>query len=304
VGEWLALGRDRIAERLGPEAVALFNRVSPETSRPLNAVAPAETFAEQMEFEHLVETIEPLLFVLRRFVEQLARRLEWIGLVVAEFQLRLQLESGARHERAFKIPSPTGNVETLFRMLHTHLETVRTDSPIVALRLEARPGRPERHQFGLFETTLRNPNQFAETLARLTALCGADRVGTPEPEATHRPDAFRMAVPEFGGSERRSPARSAAPGTATGVPGAGLALRRFRPALSARIEFREGRPVLLRSPLFNGPLVDVRGPFLSSGDWWDNRRWAREEWDVQTADGALYRIFQSETGGFVEGIYD
>jgi protein ImuB len=84
----------------------------------------------------------------------------------------------------------------------------------------------------------------------------------------------------------------------------GLALRRFRPALPAHIEFREQRPALLRSALFNGALTEVRGPFLSSGNWWDAERWAREEWDVQAADGTLFRLFRSPQGCFMEGVYD
>jgi protein ImuB len=296
VGQWLALGRDQVAERLGPEAVALFDRVSVNASRPLKLVTPPEEVAERMEFESAVETIEPLLFVVRRFVEQLARRFELVHLVVGEFQLRLDLASGVKYERVFTIPAPTVSVETLFRMLQTHLETVRTDSPIIALRLGAKPCRAETHQFGLFETSLRDPNQFAETLARLTALCGADRVGTPELEPSHRPDAFKMKTPDFGGEVKPT-----GPDTA---PVRGLQLRRFRPPVAAGLEFRERRPVGFRSPIFSGAVIDVRGPFVSSGDWWDDGRWAREEWDVQTAGGALYRIFRSAGGGFVEGIYD
>ena len=82
------------------------------------------------------------------------------------------------------------------------------------------------------------------------------------------------------------------------------ALRRFRPALPAHVEFREQRPALLRSSVFNGAIAETRGPFLSSGNWWDPDRWSREEWDVQAADGALYRIFRSPAGCFVEGVYD
>src|SRR5207302_1266868 len=71
----------------------------------------------------------------------------------------------------------------------------------------------------------------------------------------------------------------------------GLQLRRFRPPLLARIEFREQRPALIRSAVCNGAIADRRGPFFCSGNWWDNGRWWRQEWDVQTADGAMYRIF-------------
>jgi protein ImuB len=185
------------------------------------------------------------------------------------------------------------------------LENVRTDAPIATLRLSAKPGRPESHQFGLFETTLRNPNQFAETLARLAALCGSDRVGTPVLEATHRPDAFQMKAADFRTNAERE--RSASPRPVRAEPGSqrnptqreygmrfscGLSLRRLRPPLCARIEFRRHRPALMRSAVFNGIIADARGPFFSSGNWWENNRWWREEWDVETADGSLYRIFR------------
>ncbi|HEU5124351.1 MAG TPA: DNA polymerase Y family protein [Verrucomicrobiae bacterium] len=307
IGALIALGKSALADRLGPEAVQLLNRISPRAIRPLKLVTPKPVFEEQMEFEHEIETFEPLLFVLRRFIEQLARRLEVIHLVIAEIQLQLKLGSGAAYEHRFRIPSATGNVETLFRMVQTHLETLRTDSPIVALRIEVKPCPPQTHQFGLFETTLKDPNQFAETLARLTALCGSDRVGTPVLESTHRPDMFRMKTPEFDQASRTSNrgADLETGGTAGLVTGAtGLCLRRFRPAISAFVEFRERRPALVRSSVFNGAIVDLRGPFVSSGDWWDRDPWSREEWDVQTAEGTLYRIFSSPEGCFVEGVYD
>jgi nucleotidyltransferase/DNA polymerase involved in DNA repair len=297
VGALLALGKESIVDRLGPAALALFERVSSDAVRPLNLAAPAGEFAEAMEFEHEIETVEPLWFVLRRFVEQLSRRLELLYQVVSGFQLRLGLASGDVYERAFRIPAPTGRVEVLFRILQTHLETVRTDSPITSLRLSAEPCRPETHQFGLFEASLRDPNQFAETLGRLTALCGSDRVGTPELEPTHRPDAFRLKPPEFA-ADRGTKVPADDP------PLPGLPLRRFRPALAAQIEFRDRRPVSFCSSVFSGVIADLRGPFLSSGNWWEESRWAREEWDVQTLEGGLYRIFRCAGGDFVEGIYD
>ncbi len=306
VGAFLALGRDNVAERLGPEAAELFNRVSPDSPRPLKLIVPVEEFSERMEFENEIETTEPLLFVLRRFIEQLSRRLELIYLVIAEFQLQLGLSSGAKYERLFKIPAPTGNIEVLFRMLQTHLETVRTDSPITSLCLTAKPTKPEARQFGLFESTLRDPNQFAETIARLTALCGSDHVGTPQAEATHRPDAFKVAQTfQSAGSgdfpvARQNTELESDPQTGKSA----LPLRRFRPPLPSHVEFREEKPALLRSEVFIGPIVETRGPFFSSGNWWDSGRWAREEWDVETADGGLYRIFRSSDGCFVEGVYD
>ena len=306
VGALLALGKDNIMERLGPEAAELFNRVSPDSPRPLKLVVPKEEFSEQMDFENEIETVEPLLFVLRRFVEQLSRRLELIYLVAAELHLQLGLASGAKYEHAFKIPAPTGNIDVLFRMLQTHLENVRTDSPITSLQLAAKPTKPETRQFGLFESALRNPNQFAETMARLTAFIGSENVGIPELLATHKPDSFRMTVSEFEKSSQRvnDLSLSNRMREGWGEGNIGLQLRRFRPPHPSHIEFRDDKPALMRSEVFIGAIVETRGPFFSSGNWWDSNIWAREEWDVETSDGSLFRIFRSSGGCFVEGIYD
>ncbi|HHY86668.1 MAG TPA: DNA polymerase Y family protein [Verrucomicrobia bacterium] len=303
VGALLALDRPGLAERLGSDALALLERVSPGRTRPLRQVVPRDVFEERIEFENEIETAEPLLFVLRRFVEQLARRLEVIHLVVGELHLNLGLSSGAVYEHAFRIPAPTSHVETLFRMLQTHVDTLRTDAPIVWLRMEARPCRPKLHQFGLFETTLKDPNQFAETLARLTALCGPGRVGTPVREPTHRPDAFRLRPPQFDAP----PAPIAHDELLLHMQqklDKGLQLRRLREAVEMEIEFFGERPIRVHSRVVSGVVARARGPFLSSGEWWDDNRWSREEWDVQMTDGVLYRVVRSPQGCFLEGVYD
>jgi protein ImuB len=299
VGDFLAIGKENLAQRLGPEAVDLFDLASSRRVRPLNRVVPEETFEEAMDFEPPVESLEPLLFVLRRFVEQLARRLEMLYLVAADLQLRLGLASGQTYERLFVIPAPTRDVETLFRALQTHLENVRTDSPISSLRLGAKPGRTANYQFGLFNAALRDPTQFHQTLARLTALLGSHRVGTPRLEETHRPDSFRMDLEGITAPRDLEPS---APQNQE--PSQGLALRRFRPPLPATVETRQSQPALLRSAAFTGPIAAVRGPWRLSGHWWDREAWARDEWDVQTRRGDLLRLVRQEDQWLIDGIFD
>ena len=61
------------------------------------------------------------------------------------------------------------------------------------------------------------------------------------------------------------------------------------------------------SEIIAGPirrqLLAHRGPWLLSGGWWDKQRWAREEWDVQLANGLLCRIKKERTAWSVEGLY-
>ncbi len=299
LGEFTSLQKDKLAERLGPDALELFDRASAKAARPLNLINPKEIFEEAIEFEKEVETLQPLLFILRRFIEQLSHRMELFYFVAQEIQLSLKLSSGENLERSFRVPSPTRNIETLFRMLQTHLETVQTDSPIIALHLAAKPAKPEHFQFGLFETALRDPNHFYETLAQLTSLLGSDRVGTPVVEDSFRPDSFRMEPVNFE-SDKHFALHISQPALSSG-----LALRRFRPPLRALIEMRDGKPALLNSEKFVGAIANANGPFRSSGNWWEQKQvWSRDEWDVETNNGELFRVFAQGDDWFLEGAFD
>lgn len=296
VGQFAALGRQPVAERLGTEGLALWERASASRLRPLRRAQPPTVFEEAMELEREVECLEPLLFVLARFVGQLAERLALTGLAAGALELRLRLADGTDYQRQFQIPAPTAEPAVLLRLLQTHLETVRTGQPITALWLKASPARPATHQLSLFQAAVKDPNRFHETWMRLTALLGAERVGTPRLESSHRPDAFRMQTPQWDTAPKTpSPAWA---------PLIGLGLRRFRPPVRATVQVREGRPVFVSAEPFTGPLREARGPWRSSGQWWEPPGWQTEEWDVQTHDGRLYRLSLQPAGWFVEGLYD
>src|ERR1043166_4564814 len=291
LGQLAALDKEQLGARLGPEAIRMWERANGQSKRVLKLVRPSELFEESFEFEHEIETAEPLLFMLRRFLEQLAVRLGAIYLVAKELTLRITFGNKQTYERVFKIPQPTTDVDLLFRMLQTHLENFRSQHPIVAVALNAQPIKPAKEQFGLFETTLRNPHQLSETLARLTALLGSERVGTPVIEEMHRPDAFRMepfawAVASAVPSGQSFHALRTAHTTA--------ALRRLRPAASASIFLSENNPAHVQSADLNGKIIEQRGPYLISGNWWDEKAWARAEWDLQLQNGDVIRVHEAE----------
>jgi protein ImuB len=322
LGQFGALDREQLGARLGPEAVRMWERANGQSNRVLKLIRPPESFEESFEFENDIETAEPLLFMLRRFLEQLAVQLSGIYLVTKELTLRITFTDKQIYERIFKIPQPTNNVDLLFRMLHTHLENFKSKYPIVAVALNAQPIKPAKEQFGLFETTLRNPHQLSETLARLTGLLGADRVGTPVLEETHRPDAFRIepfcsigfqpvgqaGVPACDRTGRQDARRSHSRDTFLAP------LRRFRPGVSASVLLDEDEPAHVRGADVRGKIIDLRGPFLISGNWWDEQSWGRAEWDLQLEDGELVRCHESppssnygatgERTWRIDGIYD
>ena len=305
LGDLARLDKQSLGERLGAEAVLMWERANGRAKRVLKLVRPPECFIETFEFENEVETIDPLLFILRRFLEQLTLRLSGLYKVASDLTLRLTFSDKNSYERQFKIPQPTNDVDLLFRMLHTHLEDFKSEQPIVAVALEAQPGKPSQQQFGLFETALRDPAQLHETLARLTALFGQDRVGTPVREETHRPDAFRIELFkwEFPAAPKAFGAVSAKDEDGLRTPPA-AALRRFRPTLPASVLLNENNLAHLHSSEASGRTVAQRGPYIASGNWWDQDFWARSEFDVQLENGALLRCHCSDNQWQVDGIYD
>ena len=309
LGQLAALDKEELRARLGVEAVRLWERANGTATRLLKFVQPPETFEESFEFDHEIETAEPLLFMLRRFLEQLALRLSSIYLVTKELTLSISFSNSRQDEpavvatatrtdkqsykRVFKIPQPTNDVDLLFRMLQTHLENFKSEHPIVAVALTAQPIRPASQQFGLFETALRNPQQLYETLARLSALLGSDRVGTPIKEETHRPDAFRMEPFSWAQNDeiRMSNDERNSQMVRARLAVQRPALRRFRPPAKTSVFVSDKR--YLESNKVRGKIVDQSGPFLFSGNWWDEKSWARAEWDMQLENGDLIRAHES-----------
>ena len=153
---------------LAPSVSSFGTARKGKTTRLLKLVSPPESFEEAFEFENEIETVEPLLFMLRRFLQQLSLRLDALYLVASELQLQITFSDKSAYQHQFKIPEPTNNVEVLFRMLHTHLEDFKSESPIIAVALKAEAAKPSFQQFNLFETALRDPARLSETLARLT----------------------------------------------------------------------------------------------------------------------------------------
>jgi protein ImuB len=292
VGDLVALPMSQVGERLGPEAIVLWERATGGRPRPLKLVKPQAFYCEQADLENPVEMLEPLLFLLRRFLEQITARLAHVYLVVGKLRLVLRFETGEPYHRSFTIPQPTRDVGLLFRMLHTHLENFTSESAIIGLELAAQPVRPGTEQFGLLEKGLRDPHQLAETLARLQALIGTERVGTPELQPSAHPDAFRL----------RPYDTAVVPVPCSDSPLIGVPWMRFTPPVPATIKLHDGEPAFLRSPHFTGPIKETSGPWLLEGNWWESRHWSREEWDAATENG-IYRLVQAGRAWFLDGIY-
>jgi protein ImuB len=296
LGQLTSLPRGELADRLGPEADWLWQRAAGGTQRLLRVVRPTEEFSESFDFEREIETLEPLLFILRRFLDQLLLRISGVNRVAGKMVLLLSLENKGEYRRQFSIPSPTADSAVLFRILDTHLESLQLENRPTGCRLEMEAVRPDQQQMRFFENPLRDANRFGETLARLGALVGEGNVGVVEMENTHRPDCFRVVAPRFHelGEEIEQEDQLAV----------GLPLRRYRPAMSAQVRVVQHAPAFVVSKTAHGTVTAAHGPYRASGGWWDKDLWGVEEWDIEITGCGIYRLGLQRGQWFIEGCYE
>lgn len=282
-----------IAERLGPEGLHLHRLSRGEAERTLIALEEPLEFAGELELDYPVELLEPLAFVLARLLSGLATRLLTRGLSTDELRLRLKLENGGVHERVLRLPVPSLDQRAFLKLLQLDLDTHPPAAPVLHVRLDANPVKPRAAQHGLYVPQAPEPVKLELTLARIQALVGKEKAGAAELVDTHRPGAFRMTA--FGRGQTAKTDR---------LPHARVALRVFRPPRTARVTIDSGRPRFVAAEGVRGRVLELAGPWRTSGDWWTVDPWERDEWDVALSDGALYRIYCAPPGWFVEGSYD
>jgi protein ImuB len=335
-----------LSERLGQAGIYLQKLARGVTSRTLVPIEPPLIFEEMIELEYPLVLLEPLAFLLGRLLEQLCARLGARALATQELRLCLELANGWQVEdpftntnngemgvlarptqarlfqRTLRLPVPLLDARTFLKLLQLDLKAHPPGAPIVKIQLAAESVRPRAVQNGLFLPPSPEPEKLELTLARIAGIVGEDKVGSFELLDTHRPMEFRMqrfAPEEPQGLKPvfKSVVNAGLKPCSTQDQNIGAhddlvtALRIFRPPIDVVVAMRDGKPASITSKNkeMQGEILWAAGPWRSSGDWWEQEGWARDEWDIAVrGEGsiALYRMVRDRLGGrwFVEGTYD
>ena len=271
-----------IAERLGTEGLHLRELARGESDRKLLPLEDPLHFEDEIELEYPVDLLEPLAFLLSRLVNGLATRLAARGLATDELRLRLKLDPRGMHERTLRLPVPSLDTKAFLKLLQLDLSANPPAAPIEHIWMAMNPVKPQAAQSGLFILAAPEPVKLELTLARIKSLVGQDRVGHPVLLDTHGPGGPTSSV--------------------DGAPRQGF--RHFRPPLAAHVTLDAAQPSFITAAHIRGKVIDIAGPWRTSGDWWTPNPWSRDEWDIALSDGALYRLYCSPGGWFLEGSYD
>ncbi|HEY7190972.1 MAG TPA: DNA polymerase Y family protein [Vicinamibacterales bacterium] len=315
LGELAALPSDDLAARLGDDGIVWQRLARGEDPQPLVPSLPEERFSQSLDLEWPIDELEPLSFVLGRLMEPLSAHLERRDRGAAVLHVRLHLvriddTTPAVHERSLQLPAPMRDARTLRTLALLDLESNPPPAPIdrVEVAVDPTPGRIV--QYSLLTRALPTPERLSTLMARLHALMGETRCGSPALVDSWRPEAFEMRAfaPVDSNVLGASVPRCVVEPVNDLSKQPRLALRRFRHPIPARVRTENAQPQYLaidRRGMSGGGIEACAGPWRTAGDWW-REGWDRDEWDVTVRGGTTYRLFRARDTDrwFVDGVVD
>ena len=303
-----------VSERLGQVGLKLQQLAAGKTERHLKVKQPAPVFAHSLELDHPIAELEPLSFIFARLLHQLCATLNAYALATNDLFVNMQLEDLTNHDRNLTLPYPMRDHKVLLKLLLLDTEMHPPQAAVKAVAISCEPVKPRVLQNGLFVPLAPAPDKLELTLARLAKLVGEENLGSPVLLDTHRPDAFSLKHFTLANNAdaRRRRRKTKQPPTAISKRQC-LGFRMFRPPLRAVVQADHGWPAQVsawgKQRSVYGKVVSLAGPWRTTGDWWLDDRWARDEWDVtleRAGQQTLYRIYRElkTEHWFVEGNYD
>jgi protein ImuB len=212
-------------------------------------------------------------------IDCLATRAATHALSLASLAVRMQLEGGQVYQRTIRPALATIDRKFLLKLLQLEIAAHPPQAAVLSLTLSAQAGQSSKVQLGLFAPQTPEPSRLDVTIARLKAIAGEDRVGSPVLEDTHRPGSFRMesfAITHQSSTYKRSESKQGNKGPSRPR----IALRRIRPPAAVRVRLYEHKPIIFFDRQQSYKVAAAYGPWRTSGCWWSTEAWNSEEWDV------------------------
>ena len=348
LGDLAALPPDDLAARLGRQETDWQRLARGEDARPLVPAVPEERFEQTLDLEWPIEELEPLSFVLGRLMESLEAHLAQRDRGAAVLHVRLHLiktDGTTRevYERSLQLPVPIRDARTLRTLALLDLESNPPAAAIDRVTVAIDPTPARIVQFSLLTRPLPSPEQISTLMARLHALMGETRCGSPATVDSWEPGAFAMKpfMPldtndlhlrhdtQRHRDTEDNTSRSLIHGLSASVARCVVeendasklpvvALRRFRHPVPIRVHVTQGKPSsvsIMQRGLSGGAIDSCAGPWRTSGGWWESgiparsatrSAWDRDEWDVVLMAGPTYRLFRERHSDkwFLDGVVD
>lgn len=269
LGELAELPEEELITRLGQKAKLWLKLARGKAEHIFRPIEAEFELREHIEFETHIEQLNSLIFIAANMISSLVTRANSRALSLATLTVHMDLENNLIYQRMIRPAIPASDCKFLLKLLQLEIAAHPPQAAISSLTLTAEAGQQSKVQLGLFAPQTPEPSRLDVTLARLKALVGDDRVGSPRLIDTHRSESFVM--------ENFSVTSQPVPRQDTNVR---VSLRRMRPPRQIRMHLQFAKPAVFHDGADRYSVQVAYGPWLTSGCWWSVNPWDMEEWDV------------------------
>jgi protein ImuB len=296
--DMLELPAEGIAKRFGPEVVASLDRLVGKLPDPRKSYTPPPRFRSRLELPAEADSVEALLFPLRRMLAEFEGAMRARGAGVQHLALVLEHLHKPRTLVTLDFASPEREADFILSIAREKLARLSLAAPTLALGLRAEAllayaPRESTWLPGAREQAL----DRERLLERLAARLGKDRVFGIAIADDHRPEnGVRYA---FSQAAAKNPQLAQAHWKS--VPDTLFALRPawllHRPQ---RLITQEGHPSC------QGALELIAGPERIESGWWDGHEVSRDYYVATNPRGETFWIYREHRGAqawYMHGVF-
>jgi len=301
LGDLARLPLATLPRRFGDEGVALARLARGDDPFVPPAFVPGGLIAEALELEAPLDTLEPVLFALKRLLDRVELRLRARGAATTRLGVRLGLDDGTAHEAEVPLAYPFRAAGSLLRIARARLQQDQLTAPVVRVAVTVLEEAPLRESSAdLFRRGGSHEEGVAELVARLGAALGGDAVFAVQPRDVHRPEEAFEKIPYSlvtrHSGESRNPGSTSVRGTVEPERPL-LLLDPPEPASWAGDQLRwRGRSWQVEA---------FAGPERLQGEWWRPDALDRDYYTLELDEGQRLWLFEDPNGAFhVHGVFE
>ena len=282
-----ALPAEGIARRFGPEIVLALDRLRGRQPDPREPYVPPARFRSRLELPADAESVEALLFPLRRMLAEMEGHLRGRGAGVQNLTLVLEHGRKARTRVDLDFASPEREADFVLAIAREKLGRLTLPAATVAMSIRADAllaftPRSSTWLPGAEEQKL----DATRLLERLAARMGKERVFGIAIANDHRPE--KDWAPAYAGSTARP----------------------HQPISAPRPAWLLNRPHRLVThagqPSYQGELTLSAGPERIEAGWWDGEEVRRDYYVARNARGETFWIFREHrdpSAWYLHGVF-
>jgi protein ImuB len=313
LGDFMKLPLAGLSSRFGEAALKVQNILKDNFEEPWPGLVLPEKIIEEVDLDAQdllvrLETIEPLLFLMKGVVDRVCARL--YGRNQRTTQVQIDFESKrsslgretSSETRSWRISFPVAQNSSpvifsiLKEKIYFELQKAPLQSSISVLRfsvLETVPGGARQKDF--FHRREEEQEMWSSLVARLSQKLGESRVFQAAPISRHLPE---------GAWESHLTGLSEVNGRAETLITDDIPKRPTRLLPLPRLLKKEGEWLVDSLLRKKWRVISWDGPERVSGEWWTPKPFARDYFRVLTEAGELLWIFVFQEKVFLHGFFD